>query len=224
MPKVAQHEMPTSTSLPLGPERLPIRPQWQDMPRWGCPNPLGLGSLGKPPGGGGVHPEPRKRSWGSPDRLKSLRDGGSEGRRCGWQGRSDAGREGRGVLGSGKGWRERPAFALSAPTHRVPPRPPISRAWSLTAVVFPMPWTWICEWPPFPVTTTTGTRSDLERGALEGCKGKRREAARGVPTLSSVGLGAGTQMGRGGAGQLTPAGWKLSLNMKAWQEVGCLRP
>lgn len=36
----------------------------------------------------------------------------------------------------------------------------------------------------------------------------------GVPTLSSVGLGAGTQMGRGGAGQLAPAGWKLSLNMK----------
>lgn len=99
MPKVAQHEMPTSTSLPLGPKRLPIRPQWQDMPRWGCPNPLWLGGLGKPPGGGGVHPEPRKRSWGSPDRLESLRDGGSEGRHCGWQGRSDAGRAGRGVLG-----------------------------------------------------------------------------------------------------------------------------
>lgn len=129
-----------------------------------------------------------------------------------------AGTFGRGQGGacwaSGKGWRERPAFALSAPTHRLPSRPPVSRAWSLTAAVFPMPWTWICEWPPFPVTTTTGTRSDLERGALEGCKGKGREAARGVPTLSSVGLGAGTQMGRGGAGQLAPAGWKLSLNMK----------
>lgn len=98
---------------------------------------------------------------------------------------------------SGKGWRERPAFALSAPTHRVPSRPPVSRAWSLTAVVFPMPWTWICEWPPFPITTTTGTRSDLERGAPEGCNGKGREAVGGVPTLSSVGLGAGTQMGRG---------------------------
>lgn len=80
MPKVTQHRITTSTSLPpggLSSQSLGHKHE-QGSDQMRPFNPPGLGSQREPPGGGGVQPKPRKMNLDHPGKHASLGDEGSQ--------------------------------------------------------------------------------------------------------------------------------------------------